>query len=337
METVVCWIKDRKLIWAVLAVFYASLFGIGFLYRFAMGKLGYIAVFSGVFMFLFLAADHIRYRAKRKEIKRLLNAGVWHRGMFETSPGEYEKLYREMTEQMREEMFRILDDGEMKLKNMMDYYALWAHQIKTPIAAMRIVIQAGRENCQDQMEKETYDSLSMELFKIEQYVEMVLSYLKAEDIAKDMVLKEYTVEGMVKQAVRKYSRLFILQKLPLKLSEIQGAVITDEKWLVFVLEQLLSNALKYTKSGCVSIYMTDRYELVIEDTGIGISAEDLPRVMEKGFTGYNGREDKKSTGIGLYLCRTILDKLGHSIRIESEEGKGTKVFLDLNRDKVQAE
>ena len=113
-------------------------------------------------------------------------------------------------------------------------------------------------------------------------------------------------------------------------------MLTDEKWLVFVIEQILSNGLKYTKKGSISIYMEED-ALVIRDTGIGISPEDLPRVFEKGFTGYNGRRDKKSTGIGLYLCKSILDRLGHKIEIRSQVGQGTSVYLRLDRDTYRLE
>ena len=177
--------------------------------------------------------------------------------------------------------------------------------------------------------------MKLELFKVEQYVEMVLSYLRMEDMSGDLVFEEYSLDEIVRQAVRKYSRMFILKKIRLDLGPLDHQVLTDEKWLVFVVEQILSNALKYTKEGGISIYMTsyrDRPVLAIEDTGIGISAEDLPRVFEKGFTGYNGRADKKSTGIGLYLCKKIMDRLHHNIYIESQEGQGTKVYLYLERE-----
>ena len=223
------------------------------------------------------------------------------------------------------------------LNDMMDYYGMWAHQIKTPISAMRILLQSGRESEEEKIDRKLYDSLQMELFKTEQYVEMVLSYLRIGDISKDMVLTNCDLGKVVRQAVKKYSRLFILQKISLELGEIKETVLTDEKWLSFVVEQILSNALKYTKKGKVSIYMADTCHLVIEDTGIGISAEDLPRIMEKGYTGYNGREDKKSTGIGLYLCKKVMDKLNHGIQISSEPGKGTKVTLDLGRKKLDVE
>jgi signal transduction histidine kinase len=172
----------------------------------------------------------------------------------------------------------------------------------------------------------------MELFKIEQYVDMVLQYLRIDSASTDYVLKKYSLDSIVRQAVRKYAKLFINKKICLDFSELNCEVLTDEKWLVFVVEQILSNSLKYTESGKISIYMDKEKNktLVIEDTGIGIAEEDLPRVFEKGFTGYNGRTDKKSTGIGLYLCKRILTKLSHTISIESGIGHGTKVKIGLD-------
>ena len=181
--------------------------------------------------------------------------------------------------------------------------------------------------------------LEQELFKIEQYVEMVLQYLRLESMSSDLTLAEYPLEDLVRQAVKKYSVVFIHKKIALKLEKFSCRVLTDEKWLVFVLEQLLSNALKYTPRGSVSIRMAPggQKTLIIEDTGIGIHPEDIPRIFERGFTGYNGRMDKKSTGIGLYLCRKILNKLGHTIRIVSTPGVGTKVLIDLSRGSIEIE
>ncbi|UWG95388.1 sensor histidine kinase [Dehalobacter sp. DCM] len=205
--------------------------------------------------------------------------------------------------------------------DLIDYYTLWAHQIKTPIAAMQLLLQSG--------EHPFHAELAMELFKIEQYVEMVLHYLRLDSDSTDFLLKRYDLDAIVRQAVRRYAKLFILKKIPLDFQESGVSVLTDEKWLVFVLEQLLSNSLKYTHQGKITI-STHGQTLTIQDTGIGIKPEDLPRVFDKGFTGYNGREDKKSTGIGLYLCRRILTKLGHTITIESTVGQGTCVMIQLD-------
>lgn len=218
----------------------------------------------------------------------------------------------------------IISDAELRRGEMMDYYMMWVHQIKTPIAALKLLISSREDGF----------PMQEELFKIEQYAEMVLHYLRLESIAADMLLKEYDLHTLVKQVLRKYSVLFINSGLSLLLEDFQVKVLTDEKWLCFVLEQLISNSIKYTKKGTVSIYMKPASDkiLVIEDTGIGIRKEDLPRIFDRGFTGYNGRMDKKSTGIGLYLCKQILNQLSHGISVVSEEGKGTKVYLDLSRE-----
>lgn len=205
--------------------------------------------------------------------------------------------------------------------DMVDYYTLWAHQIKTPIAAMRLLLQSG-DHPQNR-------ELAAELFKIEQYADMVLQYLRLESESTDFVFARYDLDSIVRRAVRKYAPLFIRSRVALDYAPLSCTVLTDEKWLCFVIEQLLSNALKYTPTGTVTISLEGEAALVVADTGIGIAPEDLPRIFEKGFTGYNGRSDRKSTGIGLYLCRRILQKLGHSIDVQSEPGRGTCVRIDL--------
>lgn len=248
--------------------------------------------------------------------------------------GNLLNLHQEMVNTLFEGKAKIESDNNIARKEMLDYYSLWVHQIKTPIAAMRILLQAAEEIS---FEKRT--ELEMELFKIEQYVEMALSYIRLGNMASDLKLQWYSMDEIIKPAVKKYSKLFILKKIKLKYEPIENKILTDEKWLGLVVEQILSNALKYTNEGTISIYLEPKKEnvLVIEDTGIGIWQEDLPRVFEKGFTGYNGRTDKKSTGIGLYLCKSIVDKLNHRIYISSEVSKGTKIFLNLNRDDFRLE
>lgn len=237
--------------------------------------------------------------------------------------------YQRIVKKLYDEKMDLESEGRIARCEMTDYYGMWVHQIKTPIAALRILLQV-QEQSEDESVVSLVKEMKPELFKIEQYVEMVLTYLRIGDMSSDFAFEKCSLDDIIRQAVRKYSQMFILQKIKLNYEPVERIVLSDEKWLVFVIEQLISNALKYTKTGSISIYMERDY-LVIEDTGIGIWTEDLPRVFEKGFTGYNGRADKKSTGIGLYLCKTIMDKLESEIRIESEVGKGTKVYLGLER------
>ena len=173
---------------------------------------------------------------------------------------------------------------------------------------------------------------------VEQYVEMALCYVRLGEGASDLVIKEYPLDDMIRKAIRKYAGQLIRRKLRVIYEGTDICVLTDEKWLVFIIEQLLSNAVKYTVSGNVTITVDrEKKQLSISDTGIGISPEDLPRIFEKGYTGYNGRLDKKSTGIGLYLCRTAADKLGHKLTAQSTVGKGSSFTIDLSSYPLEVE
>lgn len=227
-------------------------------------------------------------------------------------------------------LVRERQSWEEKSADRSDYYVMWTHQIKTPIAALKLLLENAGEN--------TRDSFLMreELFKIEQYAEMALAYQRLESIASDLVLEEQDLYEMLTTAVKKYSVLFINKGLSLDLQEQHIQVVTDEKWFGFCLEQFLSNSIKYTASGTITLYAEEQGEqvvLYIRDTGLGIRSEDLPRIFERGFTGYNGRIDRRSTGIGLYLCRRVLDHLGISVTVESRVGEGTCVTLVLLKTK----
>lgn len=240
--------------------------------------------------------------------------------------------YQELAKELYQAKQELISKNRIAKKELLDYYGMWVHQIKTPIAALDILLQNTERMLYRLDEKEmmqeaiSVSDMKMELFKIEQYVEMALNYLRVEDISSDLVFKKQELDDMVRQVIRKYAKIFISKKIKMDFKPTKACIVTDEKWFIFVLEQLISNALKYTKKGQISIYMKEK-SLVIEDTGIGIPAEDLPRIFEKGFTGYNGRENKKSTGIGLYLCKNIMDKLQWNITVDSEVGSGTKIYL----------
>lgn len=240
--------------------------------------------------------------------------------------------YQELAKKLYQAKQELISKNRIAKKELLDYYGMWVHQIKTPIAALDILLQNTERMLYQLDEKEmmqkaiSVSDMKMELFKIEQYVEMALNYLRVEDISSDLVFKKHELDDMVRQVIRKYAKIFISKKIKIDFKLTKACIVTDEKWFIFVLEQIISNALKYIKKGQIFIYMKEK-SLVIEDTGIGIPAEDLPRIFEKGFTGYNGRENKKSTGIGLYLCKNIMDKLQWNITVDSEVGSGTKIYL----------
>ncbi len=237
--------------------------------------------------------------------------------------------YQQIIRLLCEEAKTREDAASARFTDMVDYYTVWAHQIKTPIASMRLTL-SGEDSALSR-------TLSGELSRIEQYVEMVLMFLRLDSDSTDYVIRECSLDGIVRQAVRKFAGEFINRRLSLNYGLSDTTVLTDEKWLSFVIEQVLSNALKYTREGGISITLESPKTLCISDTGIGIAPEDLPRIFEKGFTGYNGRGDMKASGIGLYLCRRICRNLGHSISAESEPGRGTVIRIGLYRDRLEVE
>ena len=241
---------------------------------------------------------------------------------------EMENELLEIIERLKNGGMRLNDSMNMKYSDMVDYYTMWVHQIKTPIASMHLILQ--KEDSEDSRR------LRAELFRVEQYVQMVLCFLRLDSDFTDYVIKEYRVDDIIRPAVRRLAPQFIMKKLSLEYEQTDAIVLTDEKWLGFVIEQVLSNAVKYTSAGSISI-KCDGDRLVISDTGIGIAAEDLPRIFDKGYTGFNGRADRKASGIGLYLCRRICDNLGHSIEAQSVPGQGTTITIGLGRNKLEVE
>ena len=222
-----------------------------------------------------------------------------------------------------------VSESERKYENMMDYYTVWAHQIKTPISSMKLAFQ-GEDSTLSRR-------LSVDLFRIEQYVGMVLVYLRLDSEYTDYVFKECNMDEVIKNSVKKFASEFIGRKLSLEYEPEDVTVVSDSKWLEFVIGQIISNSLKYTETGGIKIYFKEPKMLVIEDTGIGIAEEDLPRIFEKGYTGYNGRTGGNASGIGLYLCKRICENLRIGIHAESEVGRGTKMVLDLNQYELKDE
>lgn len=237
--------------------------------------------------------------------------------------------YQNAIRRLGNEYRNYVSESERKYENMMDYYTVWAHQIKTPIFSMKLAFQ-GEDSTLSRR-------LSADLFRIEQYVDMVLVYLRLDSEYTDYVFKECNMDEVIKNSVKKFASEFIGRKLSLEYEPEDVTVVSDSKWLGFVIGQIISNSLKYTETGGIKIYFKEPKILVIEDTGIGIAEEDLPRIFEKGDTGYNGRTDGSASGIGLYLCRRICGNLNIGIQAESEVGKGTRIILDLNQYKLKDE
>ncbi|MDO4378730.1 MAG: sensor histidine kinase [Erysipelotrichia bacterium] len=231
--------------------------------------------------------------------------------------------YQEKLSDLVEDLSKQKYEDDERYKRMVDYYTLWVHQIKTPIASMRLHLQSEDSDLSRQ--------LLIDLTRIEQYVEMVMAFLRLKSEYNDFVFQNYDLNVIISNAIKKFKEEFIIRKISLMYDNCNMVLVTDEKWLQFVIEQIISNSLKYTLTGNIKIYLDINGNLHIEDTGIGIAPEDLSRVFEAGYTGYNGRLDKKASGLGLYLCKKICSNLSIDIHINSALNKGTEVILNFGK------
>lgn len=271
---------------------------------------------------LFMTHEILAAYKKHEKLTALLSLqGSTILEMFEecakTEERDYQKVIQKLCQDMQHMEMKMTD----AYKETIDYFTMWVHQIKTPIASMRLHLDAE--------DSKLSRRLKSDLLHIEQYVEMVTTYIKIGSDMTDYVFRTVYLDKILRENIRKLRSEFILKKINLIYNPTNEAVISDEKWLSFVIEQILSNALKYTEKGSVTISIEDPKTLCISDTGIGIAPEDILRIFDKGYTGKNGRADKRASGLGLYLCRQICNQLGHSISAISEVEKGTTIKIDL--------
>ena len=236
-----------------------------------------------------------------------------------------EKLKNQIQE-LEEANLNLRNDFLAKEKELQEYFLIWIHQIKTPITAGKLI-------CDGDIENENVKNIKKELIYIEDYTNMALSYLKMANHNTDMDISLVNLDDIIRPLIKKYAILFISNNIKLEYKKLNVKVITDSKWCMVVIEQLLSNAIKYTKNGIVSISFNEKENyLEIKDNGIGIKDSDLPKIFDKGYSGFNGRQNQKSTGIGLFLVKQILDKLGQKVKLESKLGEGTSVKVYFNID-----
>ena len=314
------YLKSRLKVLVLLVVVEGIFVSSYFLFDLPAVTVLYPLVLSSVAILIAGVIDFLIVYNKHSRLKR---------NDFPQTSGPLEKDYQEIINKLREEQEYARQKTTSEYNDMVDYYTVWAHQIKTPIASMRLQIQS--------VDSDLARRLDGDLNRIEAYVEMVLTFLRLDSDSTDYVIRKTDLDAVIKPAIRKFARDFISKKLTMDFKPTEYKVLSDDKWLSFVIEQVLSNAVKYTKKGGIKVYMDEPGILCIEDTGIGISAEDLPRIFENGYTGFNGREDKRASGIGLYLCKRICDNLGHKIYAESEQGVGTKIRIDMNIKEIGIE
>lgn len=326
MNKIIHYLIDRKFIYlftlSMLGIFYLILY----LYHALIDAIGYATILCLLILIIYFCIDYYYYCKKTKILET--NLQLNHQ-LLDLPPSSslIETNYQQIIDTLTRELHDLTQKQQHQNQETLDYFTMWVHQIKTPIFALRLLIQ-GQDT--------SHNEMLLQVMKIEQYVDMAMHYMKLEQISADLQIRHDHLENIVQEVIKKQATFFIQKKLTLQLDDFHLDILSDAKWLSFVLEQILSNALKYTKNGGIHIYVKDE-TLYIKDTGIGIKAEDLPRIFEKGFTGYNGRQDKKASGLGLYLCARILNYLGHSIKITSKQNQGTTVMINFHVDDLQVE
>ncbi len=296
-------------------------FAVFLLYRLPAEPFIYAEIIIIIIAAILIGTDYVKMK---KTLDRLCVTAASKSFELSSMP-EPESLEAEgcriIIENLYKEMQRLENEYADEKNDMQDYYTTWVHQIKTPIAVMKLKIS------DDEPE------LKAELFRIEQYVDMVLSYIRLSGETNDLVIEEYELDALIRETVRKYAAWFVLKKLKLDYEPVKIKTVTDKKWFICILEQIISNAIKYTPEGTVRIYYENE-KLIISDTGVGIAAEDIPRIFEKGYTGINGRTGKSSRGLGLYHAKKPADKLAIPIYAESTPGKGSRFILDLEEKEI---
>lgn len=329
MKLFLQYLGQRRRIFIVDAAF-CIIFAVTFLlYHLPIEAVIYPTLLCAALGNLIMVFDFLRVKREHEALSSIRSMTDVIAESLPKADGIKDEDYQQILRLLCEEQNNYRTQTNRKYADMIDYYTVWAHQIKTPIASMRLHLQN-----EDSALSRT---LASDLRRIEQYVEMVLTFLRLNSESTDYVIKEYDLDKIIKGTVRKFSADFIGRKLSLVYEPVNTTVITDEKWLTFVIEQVLSNALKYTPAGSITITLENEKTLRIRDTGIGIAPEDLPRIFENGYTGYNGRADKKASGIGLYLCKRICNNLGHTITARSIVDVGTIIDINLEQTKLEVE
>lgn len=236
------------------------------------------------------------------------------------------KILKDLLEQINKSMIENVNLYKHKQEDYKDYIELWIHEIKIPIAASKLIIENNKN--------QTTKSIDEELNKVENYIEQALYYARSSTVEKDYYIKKVNLKDIVNESIKRNKNILIHEKISVNIHNLELEVNTDNKWIVFILNQLIGNSIKYKKQDDnleIEIYAKQGKEnviLYIKDNGIGIKKGEITRVFEKGFTGTNGRLiGKKSTGIGLYLCKNLCNKLGIGIELNSIQNEGTEIRL----------
>ncbi len=293
----------------------------------------YIPIVILLIYFIGILYEYIkkkRYYNYLNNIMQELNEKYLITSMIKTPDFLEGRILKNILEDLDKSMKENVNTYKYLMEDYKEYIELWIHEIKTPIATSKMIIENNKN--------EVTRSINEELDEIENYTEQALFYARSNTIEKDYYIRKCELIEIVNESIKKNKNILIQQKVEINLHDLDLEVNTDKKWIIFIVNQIIQNSIKYRKKDNdlkLEIYGEKGKEnrsLIIKDNGIGIREEEILKVFEKGFTGYNGRLlGKKSTGIGLYLCNKLCDKLGIKIVLTSKLDKGTEVKLIFPR------
>jgi signal transduction histidine kinase len=288
----------------------------------------YIVIVSTMLFLLYLSTDYFLKKRYYNSLKNLID--LFKRDWINNipdSPGYEQNLTNELLVKLYKETNEELDENNNINKENIEFISSWVHQIKTPIAVSKLLLEKNK----NKPSRELTDSIGEEIDKIEDNVQKILYFSQLNDFANDYVIEDVNLEEVSKECIKKYSGYFINKKIKILFDNLNLTVKSDKKWLAFIIGQIISNSLKYSKEGgeikITASKLADESILKIQDNGIGIKKEDLPRVFKKSFTGFNGRQINNSTGMGLYLSHKLSKKLGHYLSIFSIPQNGTEISI----------
>ncbi|SHD76751.1 sensor histidine kinase [Schnuerera ultunensis] len=306
--------------------------------RVKISNIVYALILSLVFLILLISIDY----SKKKRFYNAINNGLEDNKSLEyifNIPDNISKehdIYKELLTKNYMIYENTLDKYKRLNKIQLDFNNRWIHQMKTPISVIKLILENEKDKNIDENTKKSYESIEEEIEKLSNGLEMALYALRVNDFGQDFRVEEINILEIVRNVINDNKNAFITNSVyPKIISEEDKRIKSDRKWIKFVVNQVISNSIKYTKvkkdkKKFIKVKVEEESEriiLTIEDTGIGIPRQDLDRVFNPFFTGENGRRYKESTGMGLYLTKYIIDRLGHDIFIESQEGIGTKVHI----------
>lgn len=289
--------------------------------------IGYLVLLEGLFLMLFLTIDYSLKKRWWRSLDTTEHPPSLQHYLSEASRAE-EKLVQEYINGLLVEHQQVMQQAINNQQDQKDYIDSWVHEIKVPLAAVNLILQS----LEDDIPEKKYYLVENELTKIDEYVEQVLYYARLDSFSRDYLIQEYSLKEIVQSVIRTQGSYFIQKNLHFSIEGTDQLVLTDAKWVAFIFKQLVSNAIKYTPAGGnITVTFSRTKEgawLQLKDTGVGIPKEDQGRIFDKGFTGENGRtSEQHSTGLGLYLAKSLADKLGHQLSVESVEGEGTTMKL----------